>query len=279
MPSRSVVLHGHIFKNAGTTLDWSLNRLLGDSFVDHRDDEAMMSGGADYLAEYIDKHPNVSALSSHHTVFPLPEIPDVELLPLYLLRHPLERISSVYRFERWQQSDSRGAKAAKKLSFVEYVAWRLRDDVPPTIRNYQCLNISGAGGVRGSVNNDRQFFLVAAERLQNLPLLGIVDRYDESMVIFESVLRSRGWVQVDLAYVRQNASTEPVGESLEERIELVKTQLSENLSSVMDRNQFDMTLYRQASQRLDQEIEKLPDFERRLEDYRQRCTRLNGRLG
>lgn len=279
MPSRSVVLHGHIFKNAGTTLDWSLNRLLGDSFVDHRDDEAMMSGGADYLAEYIDKHPNVSALSSHHMVFPLPEIPDVELLPLYLLRHPLERISSVYRFERWQQSDSRGAKAAKKLSFVEYVAWRLRDDVPPTIRNYQCLNISGAGGVRGSVNNDRQFFLVAAERLQNLPLLGIVDRYDESMVIFESVLRSRGWVQVDLAYVRQNASTEPVGESLEERIELVKTQLSENLSSVMDRNQFDMTLYRQASQRLDQEIEKLPDFERRLEDYRQRCTRLNERLG
>ena len=35
---RNVILHYHLFKNAGSTLDWSLQRQFGAGFVDHRDD-------------------------------------------------------------------------------------------------------------------------------------------------------------------------------------------------------------------------------------------------
>ena len=38
---KQVILHGHIFKNAGTTLDWALKRSFGKAFVDHRRDDQM----------------------------------------------------------------------------------------------------------------------------------------------------------------------------------------------------------------------------------------------
>jgi hypothetical protein len=41
---RLVILHNHLFKNAGTTIDWSLGRELGSAFVDHRDDAGMKQG-------------------------------------------------------------------------------------------------------------------------------------------------------------------------------------------------------------------------------------------
>ena len=38
-PGMNILLHGHMFKNAGSTLDWSLRQNFGADFLDHRDDE------------------------------------------------------------------------------------------------------------------------------------------------------------------------------------------------------------------------------------------------
>ena len=35
---RKVIIHKHLFKNAGTTFDWSLHKNFGNDFCDHRDD-------------------------------------------------------------------------------------------------------------------------------------------------------------------------------------------------------------------------------------------------
>ena len=43
--SRPVILHCHLFKNAGSTLDWSLQRQFGSTFIDHRDGDSMRFGG------------------------------------------------------------------------------------------------------------------------------------------------------------------------------------------------------------------------------------------
>ena len=42
--SRPVILHCHLFKNAGSTLDWSLHKQFGSTFVDHRDGDSMRLG-------------------------------------------------------------------------------------------------------------------------------------------------------------------------------------------------------------------------------------------
>ena len=43
-PRRHVLIHAHLFKNAGTTFDFSLQRSFGEQFVDHRDDAGWHAG-------------------------------------------------------------------------------------------------------------------------------------------------------------------------------------------------------------------------------------------
>ena len=137
MQKRTVILHGHIFKNAGTTFDWSLKRNFGEGFVDHREDKDMRRQGADYLLRYLEERPGIVALSSHHLCCPLPVSEAFDFVPIFMLRHPIERIWSVYQFERRQKSDSPGARRAKELDLKRYALWRMQDDVNPAIRNYQ----------------------------------------------------------------------------------------------------------------------------------------------
>lgn len=71
---RTVIAHGHIFKNAGTTFDWSLLQNFQADFLDHREDEIMRRKGAEHVRDLLTELPSLKALSSHHLCHPLPEI-------------------------------------------------------------------------------------------------------------------------------------------------------------------------------------------------------------
>ena len=111
---RHVLLHGHMFKNAGTTLDWSLRRSFGAGFYEHRDDAAMREAPDHALAVAL-RNKAVVALSSHNLPCPPPVIPGVHFHCVFLLRHPIARILSVYAFERAQQAQTPGALTAKRM--------------------------------------------------------------------------------------------------------------------------------------------------------------------
>ena len=97
---KNILVHVHIFKNAGSSFDDALNRFYRDDFIDHRDDSELLIGKMDYLEKYLDSHPNIQAFSSHSIHF-LPQNTDkYNFLPIYLLRHPIDRIRSVYSFEK-----------------------------------------------------------------------------------------------------------------------------------------------------------------------------------
>ena len=121
---RTVIIHCHLFKNAGTTLDWSLRSYFGNRFFEHTDNANMRTGAA-YLGPYLSEHETLSAVSSHHVRLPLPVLEGVRILPAILLRHPIDRAGSVYAFELRQDSNTPGAVNAKKMTFPEYVSWRM----------------------------------------------------------------------------------------------------------------------------------------------------------
>lgn len=272
---RHVILHGHIFKNAGTTFDWSLERCFGEGFVDHRDDKTMRERRARHLAELVNDAPSLRALSSHHLCFPRPDLEDVTFHPVYFLRHPIERIASVYAFERRQDAGTRGARAAKEKSFTEYVRWRFQDDVPGTIRDYQTCNITGFHDTKtkqAPVNWLRR----AMNHLAAIDCVGVVDRYDESMVVFEEKL-SPWFPDIDLAYRAQNV-TDPKSEvTLEQRVSDTLERLGELAVEVIRMNSYDLALYRQANQKLDAALAELPDVEQRLDAFRKRCRKLKSK--
>ncbi len=268
---RTVIAHSHIFKNAGTTLDWSLQRSFGDQFLDHRDDELMKQDREEAVCGILEAQPELVALSSHHMPFPLPEIADTEIIPIYILRHPLERITSVYEFERRQNTQSPGALAAKKYDFKEYVAWRMQMGVSRTIRNNQTLFVSGK--FHAGNRNPLSFNILqqALRRLKELPLVGVVDRYDEFMVVIEHHLGSR-LPELDLSYRRQNVSDVERPSSTAARVSHVLEKLEELQQQVIDENAMDLALYQMAGQRLDQLTSDVPDFEEKLAAFRARCA-------
>ncbi|MEQ8517030.1 MAG: sulfotransferase family 2 domain-containing protein [Chromatocurvus sp.] len=266
---RHVLLHGHIFKNAGSTLDWSLRRSFGAGFCEHRNDAAMREAPEDVLAEALEQEALV-ALSSHNLPSPPPYIPDVSFHSLFLLRDPVERVLSVYAFERAQRAQTPGAQAAKRLTLQDYVAWRLQDPVRPVIRNFQTRFLAG-GAVRHASDPLSAVDVASArQRLAAGALVGIVERYDESMVVLEAALKPL-FPHIDLACVPQNVGPEGAGGE-----KSVREQLGPLWQDAMAHNTHDLALYSLAVETLDGKIAALPHFERELNQFRQRSAALHG---
>jgi hypothetical protein len=274
---RYILLHGHIFKNAGTTFDWALHKNFGKNFLDHREDKLMRAEGRTHLAELCTAEPDLCALSSHHMTRDLPEIESLQFIQVYLLRHPIERVRSVYDFERAQQGLTPGAKAAKSKSFRDYVAWRMLPTVAHTIRNYQTLYLAGHHSLADDEQIATKCFPDAMAAVNKFSLIGLVERYDESMVMLEESLRE-SFPALDLAYVAQNVSKgkrrkkaplDGVARTLEDLGDLQRT--------IIDKNSFDLALYQMAVQRFDARITHIDQFSDKLADFQERCQRLRGR--
>ncbi len=267
---RTIIAHAHIFKNAGTTLDWSLQRSFGESFLDHRNDQKMIEGGGEYLQKLLEDAPELQAISSHHMPANLPQVLNRQIVALYMLRHPLERIASVYEFEKQQRATTSGAKAAKKYDFQEYVAWRMQMGVSRTIRNHQTIYVAGKFHVGNTRPLSFAVLQLAIERLKRLPLVGVVDRYDEFMVVIEDYF-SDLMPQLDLAYKRQNESLSKRPATTSERVAGVLHGLGAMQQQVIDENAMDLALYQLAHRRLDEAAAKISGFEEKLGVFRSRC--------
>ena len=261
---RAVLLHAHIFKNAGSTFDWSLQRCFGDDFVDHRDDNAMREG-ATYLGPYILDRPRLRALSSHWITFPLPQIDVIDIRLAMFFRHPLERIRSVYTFERQQQGvNNPGTEHARKLGFVDYVRWRLQPDVGPVIRNFHTRYCSD----RYAAKDIDEMYDSAIATIESTPLLGLVHRYDESVVLFEYHLQDV-FPDIDLSWKLQNSSGGDQVSSAE-KLRTAECDLEPVMDQVVAANSYDLRLFAEVESRFERAVASVPNVEQRLQELRSR---------
>lgn len=271
---RCVVLHNHLFKNAGSTLDWALRKNFGSSFVDHRDDEQMKLG-ASYLGSYIEQHQNVQALSSHHLRLPLPEVSDTPLLLLTLFRHPIERVTSVYKFERAQTCNSTpGVIHARKLSLRDYILWRMKPRVGSTIRNFHARRMLPPRELGQELISSADMSLIN-QTIETMDMVGTVERFDESMVLFEECLKAY-YPEIDLSYVPQNVGQDP-GEKGEQRLERLRSDVGdETYNLLLEKNQADLEVYSFVQNELDKRIAKTANFQEKLKDFQLRCQASKG---
>lgn len=274
---RHVILHGHIFKNAGTTFDWSLRKNFGDSFLDHRQDQLMRQDGSAHLQQLLLDKPQLKAISSHHMTRTLPEMAQVRFTQIYLLRHPLLRLRSVYDFERKQRGQTPGSKAAKSKSFRDYVEWRMQQSVAHTIRNYQTLYLAGHHGLANDEALSSKHFPQAIAAIGGEQMICVVERYDESMVVLEENLRQY-FPEIDLAYVPQNVSRSKVRKaSAGDIVAGTLDELGSLQKTAIDNNSYDLALYQLALSRLQTRTSSIEGFKNKLADFRERCQRLRPR--
>jgi hypothetical protein len=244
---RQVIVHYHMFKNAGSTFDSMLEKSFGRSWVNYDKAQAAAYITPDELAAFVTAHPDIRAVSSHQAVLPLPKMQGVDIMPAIFFRHPLDRVRSVYDFERRQSQQSgpvsKGAERAGRLSFADYLRWRLDTTANGVVHNFQTVRMIFSPKYNRRAITDADFEL-AWSRVQELPFFGLVEQFDDSIKLLIRALRQRG-TSLGTEYVARNQSKR--ASSLEDRLEHMRSELGEPLwMELQERNRRDQALYERA---------------------------------
>jgi len=110
--------------------------------------------------------------------------------------------------------------------------------------------------------------------VDSVQLLGLVDRFDESMVLFEDELRPF-FPNIDLSYRLQNAG-QKMDVSCEKRIERLEHDIGEEaFKKLVGSNIYDIELYSYARKLFDERIHNTKDMGAKLEAFRVRCKKQN----
>ena len=112
------------------------------------------------------------------------------------------------------------------------------------------------------------------QRIKSVPIVGVVDRFDESMVLAEEYLKNF-FQEIDLSYIKKNISNDRIG-SLEERLESGRVEIGDELMDLLiKKNSKDFKIYSTANEQLENRIKQIKDFEKKLSDFKARCKNLN----
>ena len=86
MSKRPVIVHFHLFKNAGTSVDRILQRNFGDRWIEIEGPNNKKLT-QDALIDFIRENPQYDAISSHTAVVSVPQYDDIEIVPILSLIH------------------------------------------------------------------------------------------------------------------------------------------------------------------------------------------------
>ena len=195
---RTILLHYHLFKNAGTSLDHLLQANFADQWVTR---EFPGQNNTAQVRQWIEDTPDAVAFSSHTMMGPLPQVPGVRILSVMLLRDPIARIRSAYRFEHKQVSDGFGAVLARHTSYDGYVRVRLAMPWDRQCRSFQTWRLASLVPGEGS-ELDR-----AKEAVNRLSLVGRVEGFDSFLSDLHAMLEPV-YPDFKLASVHSNRSGE-----------------------------------------------------------------------
>jgi hypothetical protein len=249
---RFVVVHYHIFKNAGSTIDYMLQNNFGENWMTF--DKGLPAGKIlpQEMAGFIMENPMLQAVSSHQAMLPLPETPDTEVFPIVCFRHPLDRARSVYDFERKQGRNlgpvSKGADHAMRLSFADYLRWRFDSGKNGVVHNYQTIWLLHEKRYGNHVITEKDF-AKACTQLKSLKYFGLVEEFQHSVNLLADGLMQHG-VKFDTTNKMVN-STKGRHESLAQRLESLREEVGETIwGELQERNRWDCLLHDLATMEL-----------------------------
>jgi hypothetical protein len=270
---RFVLLHYHILKNAGSTVEEILYHNFRDRLarVDKPDRDGHVSN-AD-IVSYLNEHPDTAAFSSHQINYPVPQVPGYMFFDLCFLRDPMDRIRSTYDYFRLKPSDGDPVSdMANRVSEGDFVA-HLMENYPWMVNDVQ-VNLLAYGVVNDQPQGD-QDLRRATDRMMETSFLGVVDRFHESIIAGQHALR--------IVFPNLNCAQAPVnvsgglGGNLDARIEQFKQACGERVYAELARlNQMDLELLRRARAEVLRRFQQVPDHEAKLGALEHRMQVLKG---
>ena len=236
--SRKIILHYHLFKNAGTSVDHSLKANFRGHW--HAQEGKASGWPSAEVTDYLLAHTNIKVLSSHTALLPVPVIEGTNIYPVIFIRHPIDRVRSIYDFERKQTDVTEGSKMAKITDLCGFVEWRLQRKGDRSLRNFQTHRFAAAVTPQAAPKlSEEERALLAIDAL---PFVGIVEQYDHSLA------RLQEWLLpifdgIELRPTKANV-TQRSDQSLDDRLAALRAELGPSLyKALVDANQSDLNLY------------------------------------
>jgi len=271
-----VCLHFHIFKNAGTTIDWILEKNFAKQAIRMDIEKAKQILPMSVVLNYLNKNSNTKSFSSHQIRFPISNDDEFLFLPMIFVRHPIDRAFSIYIFNhRRKDIRSIGIAKAKTMTLPQYIRWNLGLKKTKIMKNFQTYFLAN---VHENFEVTLEDLKVAEQTIQSCYILGIVDRLDESLVLAEDKLR-KYFMNIDMSYIKRNVSTKRK-DDLAERLKDGRKEMGDELmNELFANNKFDSSLYKFANGELDKRLKTIHNFSDKLCDFQKRCCQLQESLG
>jgi hypothetical protein len=241
--ARPLLLHYHLFKNAGSSVDQMLSRNFPTSWAEREFTMPGRKSNVSEVTKFLNAHPELDALSSHTALLPLPEPEGRSVFPILFLRHPILRLRSAYLFERKQIADTEGARLAKRTDFPGYITALLEHETSRQAKNFQVFRLS-FGTSQYSTELER-----ARHMLDKLPFVGLVEAYDDSICRLEALIKPQ-FPNFKAIIVRVNVTDAEPAKTIGAQVERVRAELGDALfERLVDANAEDIALHAELAAR------------------------------
>lgn len=236
---RTVILHYHLFKNAGTSLDATFKEnFKGDEWVT-AEFPGQPAKNREMVKQWIIDNPQAKCFSSHTAILPPPQIEGVKVLPVIFIRHPIDRIASAYTFEKKQGGDGFGTVLARNTDFKGYVETRLALPNDRQCRNFHMQRFAHMYGEKQG--NE---FTRAKMAIEKLPFVGVVEDFSASLRRLENWLKLEGVEGISLVPKEHNVSRDTTSR-LDEKLDRLECELGkESYVRLLAENFEDLELHK-----------------------------------
>ncbi len=238
--TRNVIVHYHLFKNAGSSIDQLLKNNFKDQWFGYDSDSANGIIPCVDIENMIRKNQDKIAFSSHQIIPPLPEIEGV-VYPVVILRDPIDRIKSAYLFERKKQLGLEEPKG----TLEDYIREKFRSRRNNPIEEFQTIRLSN--GFRDRFQDhakldDEALFENASRFIKSLKFVGIVDDFDRTVALLSEFLKP-AFPDFRGREVKANV-LQDLSMSQQEKRDQIRSELSaEIFEEIIARNSLDEALY------------------------------------
>ena len=238
---KTIIAHYHLFKNAGTSVDTILEKNFGSYWQEIEFKKASQKSNCKLVEAWLNQHRDISAFSSHTALFPLPTLASISIIPIVFLRHPIDRLWSVYKFERKHKKVlNHSIEIAQRYDFAGYLNYHLDRRGDRSCRNFQTYRFSFFDRQSGSSELAR-----ALNGLNSLPLVGIVEEFDLSIKHYTNLIAEH-YPSFQGKSVRRNITSHH-NLALTEKLNLVKDSLdATTYQRLLDANRDDLVLHETA---------------------------------